>query len=369
MSRDARALFESFELGPIRLANRIVMAPLTRSRALEETSAPHGLNAEYYAQRASAGLIVSEATNITPEGKGYAFTPGIFSQDQVEGWRLVTRSVHAAGSKILLQLWHVGRISHPSLQPGGQLPVAPSAIAPDGEATAFTEDGIKPIGTPRALRADELPRLVADYRTAAKNAIAAGFDGVEIHAANAYLLDQFLRPGANHRTDEYGGSPENRRRFPLMVVDGVIAEVGADRTGIRISPVNKLYGLDDAEAKETFMPFVAELSKRRLAYVHLIEGTTRGPRDSTLDFQALRREFVGAWMVNNGYTRDLAIDAVESGYADLVCFGRAFIGNPDLAARLRDDLPIVGSNEDTWYGGGADGYTSYPRAAETAVAR
>ncbi len=369
MSRDARALFESFELGPIRLANRIVMAPLTRSRALKETSAPHELNAEYYVQRASAGLIISEATNITPEAKGYAWTPGIFSQDQVEGWRLVTRAVHASGSKMFLQLWHVGRISHRSLQPDGQLPVAPSAIGPGGDATAFTEDGMKPIETPRALRADELPRLVADYRTAAKNAIAAGFDGVEIHAANAYLLDQFLRPGANHRTDEYGGSPENRRRFPLMVVDGVIAEVGADRTGIRISPVNKLYGLDDVEAKETFMPFVAELSKRRLAYVHLIEGTTRGPRDSTLDFQALRREFAGAWMVNNGYTRDLAVDAVESGYADLVCFGRAYVGNPDLAERLHDDLPIVGSDEGTWYGGGAKGYTDYPRVAETAAAR
>jgi len=369
MSRDARALFESFELGPIRLANRIVMAPLTRSRALVKTSAPFELNAEYYAQRAGAGLIISEATNITPEGKGYAWTPGIFSQAQVEGWRLVTRAVHAANSKMFLQLWHVGRISHSSLQPNGQLPVAPSAIAPGGEATAFTEDGLKPIEIPRALRSDELPRLVADYRTAAKNAVAAGFDGVEIHAANAYLLDQFLRPGANHRTDAYGGSPENRRRFPLMVVDGVVAEVGAERTGIRISPVNKLYGLDDAEAKETFMPFVAELSKRRLAYVHLIEGTTRGPRDSTLDFHALRREFDGAWMVNNGYTRDLAIDAVESKYADLVCFGRAFIGNPDLPVRLREDLPIDDSDESTWYGGDAHGYTDYPSTTALAARR
>ena len=362
MSRDASALFTPFDLRGLRLRNRIVMAPLTRNRATPGTDVQRQLNAIYYAQRADAGLIIAEATQISPVGKGYAWTPGIYSDAQVAGWKLTTSAVHEAGGRIFLQLWHVGRFSHPSLQPGGQRPVGPSEVGPEGLKT-FIEDGtFQTVGVPRALTVEEIDATVDDYRTAAHNALAAGFDGVEIHGANGYLLDQFLRDGANHRTDEYGGAVENRMRFPLAVVDAVIDVAGAAKTGIRISPVTPASGLYDSNPSRVFFPFVAELSRRKLAYVHVIEGATGGRRDlASFDFTALRHEFAGPWMVNNGYTRDLALDAIESGRADLVAFGRPYIANPDLVDRLRVDAPLADPIRETLFGGDYRGYTDYPR--------
>jgi N-ethylmaleimide reductase len=368
-SADPSILFTPFQLGPLALRNRIVMAPLTRNRATHGTDVPHALNAEYYAQRASAGLIIAEATQISPTGKGYAFTPGIYSPEQVAGWKLVTDAVHAQGGTIVLQLWHVGRISHPSLQPGGIAPVAPSAIAPAGQKT-FIEDGsFADIGTPHALTTDEIAAILEDYRKAAKNALAAGFDGVEIHAANGYLIDQFLRDGANHRNDAYGGSVENRLRFGREVIAAVTGVVGADRTGIRISPVSPAGGLSDSDPSAVFFPFVDVCSEAKLAYVHVVEGATGGPRDNiAFDFRALRKRFAGPWIVNNGYTRDMAVEAIASGYADLVAFGKLFIANPDLVERLRTDGPYNKLDADHLYGGGVEGYTDYPALAPAPAA-
>ncbi len=368
MSRDASVLFTPFDLRGLPLANRIVMAPLTRNRATAGSDVPRPLNAEYYTQRASAGLIIAEATQISPSGKGYAWTPGIYSAEQVAGWRQVTDAVHARGGKIVLQLWHVGRISHPSLQPGGALPVAPSAVAPNKQKT-FIEDGtFADIGTPRALDAAELPGILEDYRSATRNALDAGFDGVEIHAANGYLLHQFLSDEANQRTDAYGGSVENRLRFPLEVVEAVVGVAGARRVGIRISPVSPALGIANSDPAAVFFPFVRELDRLGLMYVHVIEGATQGPRDidPSFDFNALRASFHGPWMVNNGYTRDLAIDAVSNGYADLVAFGRPYVANPDLVERLRADAPLNEVDKQHLYGGDAQGYTDYP-VLETAA--
>jgi N-ethylmaleimide reductase len=355
------ALFTPFDLGLTRLRNRIVMAPLTRDRATPGTDAPHDLNAEYYRQRGTAGLIIAEATQISPYGKGYAFTPGIYSPEQVAGWKLVTDAVHAEGGAIYLQLWHVGRISHPALQPGNILPVAPSAIPPK-DARTFIENGeFVEVGMPRALELNELPGLIDDYAAAALKAIAAGFDGVEIHAANGYLLDQFMRDGSNHRADRYGGSVANRLRLTLEVTEAVSAAVGAHRTGIRISPVSPASGAFDSNPQSVFFPLVRELNRFGLAYVHVIEGHTQGPREfHGFDFNELRRVFDGAWMVNNGYTRELAIEAIASGHADLVAFGRAFLANPDLVERLRIDAPLNEVNWDGAFGGDERGYTDYP---------
>jgi N-ethylmaleimide reductase len=366
---DASVLYTPFRIGAIELRNRIVMAPLTRNRATHGTDVPHALNATYYAQRASAGLIVSEATQISPQGKGYAFTPGIYSPEQVAGWKLVTEAVHAQGGKIVLQLWHVGRISHPALQAGGKLPVAPSAIAPAGQKTFLETGEFVDIGVPHALTVAEIAAIVDDYRVATKNALAAGFDGVEIHAANGYLIDQFLRDGANHRTDGYGGSVENRLRFAKEVVAAVVAIAGADRTGIRISPVTPFGDLADSDPQAVFAPLVDFLSAQKLAYVHVIEGATGGPRDNiAFDYAALRKRFAGAWMVNNGYTREMAIEAIAGGYADLVAFGKLFIANPDLVERLKTDGPYNELDVEHMYGGGAEGYTNYPALADRAPA-
>lgn len=361
MSRDASALFQSYNLGGITLRNRIAMAPLTRNRATPGTDVQRQLNAIYYAQRATAGLIIAEATQISPVGKGYAWTPGIYSDEQVAGWRLTTDAVHAKGGTIFLQLWHVGRFSHPALQPSGQRPVGPSEIAPEKQMT-FIEDGtFQPVGVPRAMTLDDIEATIDDFRTAAKNAIAAGFDGVEIHSANGYLLDQFLRDGANFRTDAYGGSPENRMRFTLAVTDAVVKTIGAERTGIRISPTTPAGGAFDSYPESVFFPLVDELSKRKLVYTHVIEGATGGPRDAIpFDYDGLRKRYDGTWIVNNGYTRDMAIDAVESGHADLVAFGHLYVSNPDLVERLRDDVPLVEPVRETLFGGGAPGYTDYP---------
>ncbi|WP_108659214.1 alkene reductase [Acuticoccus kandeliae] len=360
-------LFEPIEMGPNRLANRIVMAPLTRSRA-GPGDVPTDMHVEYYRQRASAGLIISEGSQITQEGKGYAWTPGIHSPDQVEGWKRVTDAVHEAGGKIFIQLWHVGRVSHPDLQPGGALPVAPSAVRPNGKA--FTADGFKDIPTPRVLAASELPRIAEDFAKAAENARAAGFDGAEIHSANGYLLHQFLADKTNLREDEFGGSIENRIRFPLEVVDAVTGVLGADRVGIRISPVSPANDVADSNPGPVFTAYTEALSARGLAYLHVIEGVTRGDRDpAPFKPWTLKEHFSGLYMGNNSYTRDLAIERVEDGLADLVCFGRLFISNPDLVERLAIDAPLAEWDQSTFYGGDARGYVDYPALTEAERAR
>ncbi len=360
-------LFQPVRLGPATLANRIVMAPLTRSRA-GSGDVPGPMNAAYYAQRASAGLIVSEATQITAQGKGYAWTPGIETAAQVAGWKLVTRAVHERGGKIFSQMWHVGRISHPSLQPGGALPVAPSAVRPEGQA--FTETGFQPFVTPRALETDEIAGIVEDYRAAAGRALEAGFDGVEIHAANGYLIDQFLRDKTNRRTDRYGGSIENRTRFLAEVVAAVVSVVGGGRTGIRLAPLSPANDIADSDPKALFLAAVERLNPHHLAYMHLIEGATRGPREVAggFDLQLLRRAFNGLYMANNGYDRDMALRARRDDLADLIAFGRPFIANPDLVERLRAGLPLAEPDQATFYGGDARGYTDYPTADEARAA-
>jgi len=355
------ALFTPFDLGPNRLRNRVVMAPMTRQRATPGSDAPHVLNALYYAQRASAGLIVTEATQVSAVGKGYPHTPGIYSAEQVAGWQLVTDAVHREGGKIFAQLWHVGRFSHPVYQPNGGLPVAPSAIAPLDQSTRGEDGSALAIGTPRALRADELPAIAEEFMLGAANAIQAGFDGVEIHGAGGYLIGQFLSDNANVRTDAYGGSVSNRMRFPLEVVDAVVAAAGADRTGIRLSPVGLVHGTADSDPPAVYFPFVEELSRRGLAYVHVIEGTTHGARDlGGFDFRGLRRRFRGAWIVCNQYTPALAEEAFTDGYADLIAFGRSYLANPDLVARLETGAPYNPVDNKKIYGGDAAGYTDYP---------
>ncbi|WP_434570329.1 alkene reductase [Pseudomonas sp. Z3-6] len=355
------ALFTSYTLGDITLANRIVMAPLTRNRAAKDcVPGPHA--AEYYTQRASAGLLIAEATQISQQGQGYQDTPGIYSEAQIAGWRLVTDSVHAAGGKIILQIWHVGRVSHVDLQPGGLPPVAPSAIR--AEAMVFVHNRFVPTSKPRALELAELPGIVSDFRKAAANAISAGFDGVEIHGANGYLLDQFVKDDANTRTDAYGGSIKNRARLMLEVAAAVADEIGAGRTGIRLSPVSPLNGTAASDPQAQFDYIVGELDKLGLAFIHVIEGSTAGPRDvTTFDYGALRQAFSNTYIANNGYDLKLATERVAADRADLFAFGRAFIANPDLVARLKSGAPLAEIDPETLYGGGAKGYTDYPTTA------
>ncbi|HRL36173.1 MAG TPA: alkene reductase [Ottowia beijingensis] len=367
-------LFSPTRAGAIDLATRIVMAPLTRNRAPGATPTP--LMAEYYAQRANpdtgAGLIISEATAISPQGQGYADVPGLYGTEQLDGWKKVTQAVHAQGGKIVCQLWHVGRVSHHILQPGNADPVAPSAIRAEAKTYVFNEQGqghFTPVSAPRALHRHEIPQIVHDYAAAARNAVkSAGFDGVEIHGANGYLLDQFLKTGANQRTDDYGGKIENRARLMLEVTRAVIDAVGHDRVGIRLSPVTPANGIDDAEPQPLFDYLIRQLAPLGLAYIHVIEGATGGPREvpgRPFDYAAMKGAYRqaggrGAWMVNNGYDPVLAEDAVASGRADLVAFGKAFISMPDLAARIRHGGPYQGLDKATMYGGGAQGYTDYP---------
>jgi N-ethylmaleimide reductase len=354
-------IFEPYRLGDLELRNRVVMAPLTRNRAgAGET--PNALMADYYRQRAGAGLIVTEATQISQQGQGYIHTPGIFSEAQIAGWRSVTDAVHSAGGLIFVQLWHVGRISHVSLQPNGGAPVAPSAIR--ANTKTFVESGFVDVSEPRALEPSEIPGIVADYARAAVNAKAAGFDGVEIHAANGYLLDQFQKDGCNHRTDAYGGSIENRCRLTLEVVDAILEALPPERVGIRLSPVSPANDAVDSNPQPLFGYLAAHLSERKLAYIHAIEGATGGERDvAPFDFGALRKAFSGAYIANNGYDRDLAIKTIEDGEADLIAFGRPFISNPDLVERLRRNAPLNPLDQKTLYGGGAEGYTDYPALA------
>ncbi|MCZ7497344.1 alkene reductase [Agrobacterium tumefaciens] len=352
------SLFAPYSLGTIKLTNRIVMAPLTRNRA-GAGFVPTDLTAEYYAQRASAGLIVSEATQISQQGQGYQDTPGIYSPSQVEGWRKVTDAVHEKGGHIFLQLWHVGRVSHVDLQPGGQAPVAPSAIR--AETKTFVNNAFVDVSEPRALELDEIPGIVADFRRAAENAIAAGFDGVEVHAANGYLLDQFAKDGSNKRTDGYGGSVENRARLILEVTEAVAKAVGARRTGIRISPSSPANGISSSDPQSQFNYIVEKLDALGIAYLHVVEGATGGPRDvAPFDYDALRQRFKNTYIANNGYDLELATARLNEGKADLFAFGRPFIANPDLVERLETGAPLAKIDVATLYGGGAAGYTDYP---------
>lgn len=361
-------LFDPLHFGNLDTANRIVMAPLTRDRAGPDR-VPMPINVTYYEQRAGAGLIVTEATQISPEGQGYLDTPGIYSDAQVAGWKKVTDAVHARGGKIVVQLWHVGRISHTSLQPNGQQPVSSTATRADGKT--FTAEGMQDVSAPRALRLDEMPRLVDEYRRAARNAVAAGFDGVEVHAANGYLLEQFMRDSINDRTDAYGGSVDNRLRLVVEVMTAVVDEIGAGKVGMRLSPVTPVNDAKlDSDPQGLFDRLIERLAPLKLAFVHVIEGATGGKRDNApFDFGALRERFkkdnpTGAWIANNGYDRAMAMEAVANGSADLVAFGVPFIANPDLVERLRLDAPLNKPVKETFYGGGAEGYTDYPTLAE-----
>jgi len=364
----SRTLFDPVQAGDLQLANRIVMAPLTRNRAPDAIPTP--LMAAYYTQRASAGLIVTEATAISQQGQGYADVPGLYATEQLEGWKRVTESVHAAGGKIVVQLWHVGRVSHTDLQPDGAQPVAPSAIAAKTKTVLFKDGAPVFVETsiPRALDASEIPEIVHVYKQAAMNAVkSAHFDGVEIHGANGYLLDQFLKRGSNHRFDDYGGSIENRARFMLEVVRAIAGAIGGGRTAIRLSPVTPANDVYDADPQPLFEYVVKQLAKLHLAYIHIIEGATGGPRelpDRPFDYNALEHAYrkaggTGAWMINNGLDAARAEAEVKTG-ADLVAFGKLYISNPDLVERLRRGGPYNESNPRTYYGGDAEGYTDYP---------
>ena len=361
------SLFEPTRAGDLQLPNRIAMAPLTRNRAPDAIPTP--LMATYYAQRASAGLIISEAVAISPQAQGYADVPGLYSTEQLDGWKKVTRAVHEAGGRIVAQLWHVGRVSHTSLQPANAPPVAPSAIRAHTK-TVLIKDGVPTFtdtSMPRALDLEELPGIVQDFRHAARNAIACGFDGVEIHAANGYLLDQFMKTGANQRTDDYGGSLKNRTRLLLEVVRAITDEIGAGRVGIRLSPVTPANDIADENPQKLFDYLVHQLGPLGLAYIHVIEGATGGARElpeQPFDYAQLKALYraaggQGAWMVNNAYDKPLAEQAVAEG-DDIVAFGRAYIANPDLVERLRRNAPLNEPDRNTFYGGGAKGYTDYP---------
>jgi N-ethylmaleimide reductase len=360
-------LLEPFKLGLTTLPNRLVMAPLTRNRAIPPGMVPSPLAVDYYGQRASAGLLVTEASQVSQQGQGYQDTPGIYSKEQVAGWRKVTDRVHERGGRIFIQLWHVGRISHTSLQPGGGKPVAPSAIRAKGKT--FVNGTFTEISEPRALELSEIAGLIEDFRRGAANANAAGFDGVELHGANGYLLDQFAKDGTNKRTDAFGGSIENRARLMLEVAKAVASEAGAERTGIRISPVTPSNDVSDSNPQPLFDHIANQLNALKLTYIHVIEGATGGPRDfAPFDYVSLRKRFGGAYIANNGYDFELATKQLDAGAVDLIAFGKPFISNPDLVERLKRGAPLNAWDKATFYGGGAKGYTDYPtlEAAEAA---
>lgn len=354
-------LLQPLKAGSIEMPNRVLMAPLTRLRANQD-DAPHALQVEHYKQRASAGLIITEATQVSPQGKGYAGAPGIHTDAQIAAWAQVTQAVHRAGGRIVLQLWHVGRISHPSLQPAGVLPVAPSAICPEGHVPTY--DGPQDFVTPRALDISEIPAVVDQFKRAAANAKAAGFDGVEVHGANAYLLDQFLRDSTNKRTDAYGGSIENRARLLIEVCEAAAHVWGADRVGARLSPSVRSYGMSDSKPAETFAYAAEQLGQRKLAFVHVVEPSSpRGdPNDRIIDPMIVREAFGGVYIGNGSYDGARARRAIESNQADAISFGRPFIANPDLPKRLTEGLPLNEPLPEFFYGGSDRGYNDYPFA-------
>jgi N-ethylmaleimide reductase len=360
ISMSSHDLFDPIKLGAIHASNRIIMAPLTRGRSIGEHVPVSGLKAGYYSQRASAGLIIAEATGITQEGLGWPSAPGIWSQDQVKAWQPVTDAVHKAGGKIILQLWHMGRLVHPDFLDGAK-PVSSSATTAPGDA--HTADGKKPYVEARALDRQEIPRIIADYVHAAKNAMAAGFDGVQIHAANGYLIDQFLRDNSNFRTDEYGGAIASRIRLLCEVTQAVADAVGADRTSVRLSPNGETQGADDTNPVALFTAAAAALQDIGIAFLELREikpygnfGTTDVPRVSP----EIRKVFSGPLVLNQEYTRELADADLASGLADAISFGRPYISNPDLVERLRTDADLAPDNFRTWYSPGPEGYTDYP---------
>jgi N-ethylmaleimide reductase len=352
----AKNVFLPHDLGGLHLANRLVMAPMTRSRAVEG-NVPNPMAATYYLQRASAGLIVTEATQVSPQGVGYIRTPGIHSAEQVAGWKKITDAVHSAGGKIFAQLWHVGRISHPDFH-GGELPVAPSAISAQG--TVFTAQGPKPMVAPRALELAELPGIVAQFRAGAENAKTAGFDGVELHGANGYLLDQFTRDGTNRRTDAYGGSVESRVRLPLEVLDAVVGVWGPARVGYRISPNGAFNSMADSDPVRTFSHLTEALNRRGIGYLHVVDPTADGAKRIS---PALRRLFDGTYIVNGGFDLAAANAAIARGEADLVAFGAPFLANPDLPERFKLGAPLNAPDQSTFYAGEQKGYIDYPRLA------
>ena len=364
MDKTTDPLFQPLPFGDLTLPNRVLMAPLTRARSRQPGDVPWELNAQYYRQRAGAGLIISEASQVSQQGKGYAFTPGIHTLEQAGGWRLVTNAVHEAGGRIICQLWHVGRISHTALQPGGAKPVAPSAIRADSKTYIDETMARVPVSEPRALETDEIPGVVEQFRKAASLALRAGFDGVEIHGANGYILDQFLRASTNRRTDEYGGSLDNRLRFPMMVARAVCEAVGPERVCYRVTPT-AMRGATDDDPTETFGALAERLSDLEVAAIHVVEAFRTMQRDeSTLRVMAeIRARFKGVYIGNGAYDAQTARDAITSGRADAIAFGELFIANPDLPERLRRNAPLNTPDPATYYGGGAKGYTDYPALA------
>jgi N-ethylmaleimide reductase len=363
-------LFTPVSIAGQTVSHRVVHAPMTRARSTQPGDVPNAMNAEYYAQRASAALIVSEATQISPQGKGYSFTPGIYSDEQVAGWRLVTDAVHAKGGRMFLQLWHVGRMSHPDFH-GGALPVAPSAVPFDGQIwkvdPATGQGGMVDTPTPRALSRDEIHGIIADFRRGARNAIAAGFDGVEVHGANGYLIDQFLRTTSNQRTDEYGGSRENRLRFLKELVTALVEEVGASRVAIRLAPFLTARGMACPDILPTILEAAAFLQEQGVAYMHLVEADWDDAPQFTEEFRKeIRARFSGTIIVAGNYDTERAEWVLANGYADLVAFGRPFVANPDLPRRLRDGLPLSDFDPAALFGGGAQGYTDYPEIQKAA---
>lgn len=357
-------LFSPVVMGKLELANRIIMAPVTRSR-YGENGVPDDLHATYYAQRASAGLIISEAINISAQGRGYAATPGIWNDEQVTGWKKVTDAVHAQGGKIVCQLWHVGRFSSVKLQPDGKAPVAPSAIQAEGQT--YTAEGFVPVSMPRALELTEIPGIIEQYRHAARNALRAGFDGVEVHSANSYLLDQFLRDSTNHRTDAYGGSIENRARMTLEVTQAIVEIWGSERVGIRLSPVTPDAGNTppDSNVMAMYGYLIQQLNQFGLAYLHFVEGATATSREipKGIDLDALSGLFEGPFIGNNNYDLQMAISRRNAGIIDAVAFGRLFISNPDLVSRLRYGAELTIAPKEAYYGGGAKGYTDWAKGS------
>lgn len=350
-------LFDPIAVGDLRLPNRIVMAPLTRNRSSGPGRVPNALMREYYVQRASAGAIISEATSVSPSGVGYPQTPGIWSQEQVEGWRSIVDGVHEAGGRILLQLWHVGRVSDPSYHDGA-LPVAPSAIAPRGTVSLLRPT--RGFVVPRALETDELSGIVESFHQGARNAKAAGFDGVELHGANGYLLDQFLQDRSNQRTDRYGGSIENRARLLLEATDAAIAVFGAGRVGMHLAPRGDAHDMGDSDPAATFGYVARELGTRKLAFICVRESAA-GHRLAP----ALKREFGGVYIANEGFTKDSAASAIADGDADAVAFGKLFISNPDLPARFQSGAALAKYEPETFYSQGSQGYTDYPALTQT----
>lgn len=350
-----RSLFDTFQLGNSRLRNRVVMAPMTRNRA-DENGIPTALMTEHYRQRASAGLIITESSPVSEEGVGYPFTPGIYTEGQVQGWRRITEAVHAEGGLIFIQLQHCGRISHPDFQPHRALPVAPSAIRPAGQT--YTYSGMKDFLTPRALELNEIPGLISQFEGAAKLARKAGFDGVEVHGANGYIIDQFLRDGTNLRSDAYGVNEHGRMRLLNEVLDALIPVWGAESIGVRLSPQNSFNSMSDSNPQEHFSYFAKQLSSHSLAYLHVLEGDMGGS-SSSYNYVEMRTQFSGVYVANNGYDKNRAEKAIRNGGADLIAFGVPFIANPDLVHRLENDIPLATPKPEYFYMGGSEGYIDY----------